>query len=64
MEKKRCCSTCKYMKRLIKWDYSGGGCKHSEYDGFVCLACAFEDVAIHMVGADPDVGACEVWAKS
>lgn len=55
-----CCSACnKYMK-LEKADYSDKGCKHSDYDGFACLAFADEGIIVHMVGVNPDKGMCEL----
>ena len=59
-----CCSTCnKYMK-LEKSDYSGKGCKHSDYDGFACLAFADEGIVVHMVGVNPDKGMCELHSET
>ena len=38
-----CCDTCNKKMKLIKLDYSQGGCIHTDYDGFACLALAFDD---------------------
>lgn len=57
-----CCRSCnKYMK-LEKSDYSNGGCKHSDYDGFACLAFVNEGIVVHMVGVNPDNGFCEAYS--
>ena len=52
MNNKECCKNCKYYLKLLKWDYSHGGCEHSEYEGFACIALANEGVAIHIVHSD------------
>ena len=57
---KECSNTCRFNKRLLKWDYSQGGCIHTDYDGYACLALSFEDVVVHMVGVDPETGMCEM----
>ena len=61
-DKKRCCNNCKYKKRLTKYDYSQGGCKHTEMEGYACLAPDFvcEGDAIWMVGLD-ETSQCECW---
>ena len=59
---KECCNTCRKKLELKKYDYSQGGCIHSDYEGFACLIFASEGVAIHMVGANPDKERCEEWS--
>lgn len=45
-----CCNTCKFRKKLINYDYSGKGCRHTDYDGFACIVFAHEGVVIHHTG--------------
>lgn len=57
-----CCRTCRHRLDLRKWDYSHGGCVHERItDGFVCLSCADEGVAIWMVGTDEGTEYCECY---
>ena len=55
------CSNCQYNLKLKKYDYSHGDSKHSDYDGFACMALASEGIAIHMVGSNPETEHCECW---
>ena len=57
-----CCDTCNKKMKLIKLDYSQGGCIHTDYDGFACLALASDGEVDHMVGLDSSVGRCEMYA--
>lgn len=59
---RECCNTCKLKKKLVKFDYSQGGCIHTDYDGYACLALAFEDEVVHMVGHNPEFGMCEMYS--
>ena len=59
---KRCCSNCRKMKRLVKYDYSHGGCEHTEYEGYACLIFTYKGIVTHMVGCDPQVEYCEEWS--
>ena len=43
------CNDCKYKLNLERYDYSQGGCTHSDEDGYVCMAFANEDMAIHII---------------
>lgn len=61
MSKDMCCNNCKYKLKLVKYDYSHGGCKHSDYDGFCCMAFAHEGTAIHMIGSSNSY--CEMFEK-
>ena len=59
-----CCANCKLHFQVVKFDYSQGGCKHSEMDGFICMAFATPEsgeppVAIWMVGSDDKRDMCE-----
>ena len=61
---RECCINCKLCFPLVKFDYSQGGCKHSDMDGFVCMAFADPHmgeptVAIWMVGCDEERDMCE-----
>ena len=57
------CDTCKYKRLLVKWDYTHGGCKHTDYPGYACTALAHEGVIIHMIGNDPQKEFCEMYAE-
>lgn len=59
---KECCNTCKLKKKLVKFDYSQGGCIHTDYDGYACLALASDGIVVHMVGSNPDDGMCEMYS--
>lgn len=59
---KECCNTCRLKKKLVKFDYSQGGCIHTDYDGFACLALAFEGEVVHMVGSYPEEDVCEMYS--
>lgn len=59
-----CCQNCKLHFPLVKFDYSKGGCEHSDMEGFVCMAFAAPEmgeppVAIWMTGNDPEREMCE-----
>ena len=58
---KECCKNCMLSLRVRKHDYTKGGCKHSDMQGFVCLGFAHEGLAVWMVGVDPEVGICEMY---
>jgi hypothetical protein len=58
-----CCRNCKLRMELTKYDYSQGGCIHSDYDGWACMICAHEGTIIHMVGLDPDRAHCEMFTE-
>lgn len=59
---KKCCNTCRLKKKLIKFDYSQGGCIHTDYDGYACLIFASENKVVHMVGCDPELEMCEMYS--
>lgn len=61
---KESCANCKYNLKLVKYDYSKGGCVHTDYDGYACMAFASEGLVIHMVGDNPETERCEVWTMS
>ena len=61
---KECCANCKRYFPLVKFDYTGRGCKHTDMEGHICMAFATSEageppVAIWMVGADPNEDICE-----
>lgn len=58
---KECCNTCERKMDLVKYDYSHGGCIHTDYDGFACLVYPDEHVVVHMVGVNPEIGICEMY---
>lgn len=56
------CNDCKYKLNLERYDYSQGGCTHSDEDGYVCMAFNDEGIAIHMIGLNPNVDdGCEMY---
>ena len=57
--KETCCTNCRLKLDLEKADYSKGGCTHSMYEGYCCLAFSDEGLAVHMYGTDPAYGRCE-----
>lgn len=57
-----CCANCRRAYRLQKLDYSKGGCKHTDMEGYICMAFADEGLACWMVGENPDTGMCECYA--
>ncbi len=59
---KECCNNCRNNLNLVKFDYSQGGCVHTPYEGFCCLALASDGVAVHMVGGDSNEDVCEVFS--
>lgn len=56
----RCCNNCKFHLKLVKFDYSQGGCIHTDYDGYACAVFASEGEIVHMVGLDGTTQ-CEMW---
>lgn len=58
---KECCNTCNKQLKLEKCDYSNGGCEHTDMEGFLCLAFAYEGIGCWMVGLKGE-GQCEVWS--
>lgn len=56
------CKNCRHRLRLIKYDYSNGGCTHEDItDGFICTCFTDEGVAIWQVGTDVNTGFCECY---
>jgi len=54
------CKNCALSYRMIKFDYTKGGCEHTDMEGHICMAFATEErVAIWMVGSDN--GMCECY---
>ena len=60
---KECCESCRNRYKLVKFDYSRGGCKHTDMDGYICMAFASENQAVWMVGQQEQFGLCECYAK-
>lgn len=56
-----CCETCRHKTKLVMYDYSFGGCKHIELDGFACLSFVNEGQTEWMVGSNPKVEKCEAY---
>ena len=56
---KHCCKNCKRNLKLVKFDYTQGGCKHTDIEGFICTAFANEGKAVLMVGVNQDEDVCE-----
>jgi len=55
-----CCHNCKLRYDLVKFDYSGKGCKHTNMNGFICMLFAHEErKATWMVGSDEYTELCE-----
>ena len=59
---KECCKNCMLSLHVKKCDYTKGGCKDSDMQGFVCLGFAHEGLACWMVGVDPEVEICEMYS--
>lgn len=57
------CATCKNRFDLRRFDYSHGGCEHTNMDGFICMAFADERTAIWMVGINEDSDGCECYTE-
>ena len=58
MERK---TDCIFRLKATKFDYSQGGCIHTDMDGFICTAFASEGEAVWMVGL-PNGCFCEMYA--
>ena len=58
------CDKCRYQKKLVKYDYSQGGCIHTEQEGFACLApeIVSEGQVTWMVGQEGKDG-CECFKE-
>lgn len=62
---KMCCANCTHCLRLIKSDHSGGGCRDTDMDGYICTLFGnepekqFRGVAFWMVGLDKETAFCE-----
>jgi len=61
---KESCNNCLYQKRLIQYDYSGKGCKHTDQDGYACTAFASEGEVIWLIGNEPSAGMCECYMRN
>lgn len=56
---KDCCANCRRRYKLTRFDYSNGGCEHTDMDGYICMAFANEKQAVWMVGTNEYLGLCE-----
>ena len=61
-EFKECCKTCRNRLEIKKYDYSKGGCVHSDPGGYICLAFSDEGIGVWMYGLV--VGMCECYAPN
>lgn len=62
-KREECCANCAKHYKLEKLDYSQGGCKHSEQNGFICAAFADEGVMSWMIGLDEENEMCEEYRR-
>lgn len=56
---KESCANCRRRYKLTKFDYSCGGCEHTDMDGYICMAFAEEKQAVWMVGSNEQFDLCE-----
>lgn len=56
---KECCANCRRRYKLTKFDYSCGGCEHTDMDGYICMAFVEEKQAVWMVGSNEQFDLCE-----
>lgn len=56
-----CCANCRHMTKLVKFDYSQGGCKHSTMEGYACLSFVNDGETEWMIGTDPEAEKCEAY---
>lgn len=60
IDMQECCANCKRWLKLVKYDYSHGGCDHSDM-GHCCTVFMNEGQIVWMVGNNPEVGQCEAY---
>lgn len=60
--KHECCATCRNNYSLEKSDYSQSGCIDTQMEGFICMAFASEEIAVWMVGCNPNEEQCEMYS--
>lgn len=58
---KECCANCRRRYKLTRFDYSHGGCEHTDMDGYICMAFADERQAVWMVGLNAEKALCELF---
>lgn len=58
-----CCANCGKRYKLTKFDYSNGGCEHTDMDGYICMAFAEEGNAVWMVGCNENLELCECYVQ-
>ena len=56
-----CCSNCVKWVDLEHWTYNEDGTVDKVSKGEKCCLAFAEDVAIHMIGGDPDKDMCEMY---
>lgn len=56
------CNTCKHRYKLVQYEYTDKGCKHTEMEGFVCSIFANEGVMVWQIGNTGKYG-CEEYAE-
>lgn len=56
---KESCANCRRRYKLTKFDYSHGGCEHTDMEGFICMAFASEGEAIWSIGLHENFALCE-----
>ena len=57
-----CCATCSRCLKLEKFDYSHGGCKHTDMEGYACTVFMREGTIAWMIGIDQNTGMCEAYS--
>ena len=57
------CSTCKHKYKLIKYDYSQGGCTYKDMEGYICMVFAKDRNASWMFGINENTGMCEGYER-
>lgn len=56
-----CCANCRNACKLVKFDYSHGGCEHTEMEGYACMSLVSDGEIEWLVGLDPAAQACEAY---
>ena len=62
MENKERCENCGFRYRLVKFDYTNGGCEHTPMDGHICMVFGNEGEAVWMVGTGENA-MCEAFIR-
>ena len=56
---KECCANCTKCLKLVRHHHFVHGVDHIDYGGYICLAFAFEGIAVWLTGTDPNKERCE-----